>query len=291
MRSLRLLCEPLRYLNSVAVAKSKLKEKNMKCTQYIKSIAPNFSPKIALVLGSGLGEFADSIEKVAEIPYMDLDGFPISGIVGHAGNLILGKIAGVDIIAMQGRVHYYENGQTQAMITPIHCFKELGCETMILTNAAGSLDLETGPGNVMLINDYINFTGVSPLFAETGNERFVNMVNAYDKDIRQQVLKIAKQNNITLNQGVYAWMCGPQFETPAEINALRVLGVNAAGMSTVPETIIARQQGMKVLALSVITNYAAGMVDSEISHEQTIKFANKASQSFKTILTEFIKKQ
>lgn len=261
----------------------------MKCTQYIKNIAPDFDPKIALVLGSGLGEFADSIEKIAEIPYMDLEGFPISGIAGHAGNLIMGKIAGVEIIAMQGRVHYYENAQSEAMRTPIHCFKELGCETVILTNAAGSLDYNAGPGSVMLITDYINFTGVSPLFSEMGNERFVNMVNAYDKDLRDKILDIADDNNINLSKGVYGWMCGPQFETPAEINMLKILGVNAAGMSTVPETILARQQQMKVLALSVITNYAAGMDDQPLSHEQTMKFANKASQTFKTILTEFIK--
>ncbi len=261
----------------------------MNCTKYIKSITVNYNPKIALILGSGLGEFADSIKKIAEIPYSDLEGFPVSRIAGHAGNLILGEIAGVEIIAMQGRVHYYENGQVEAMKTPIRCFKELGCETVILTNAAGSLDYNAGPGSVMLITDYINFTGVSPLFSETGNERFVNMVNAYNKDLRRKILNIAEDNNIHLSKGVYAWMCGPQFETPAEINALKVLGVNAAGMSTVPETILARQQDMKVLALSVITNYAAGMDNEDLSHEQTMKFANKASQTFKTILTEFIK--
>lgn len=260
----------------------------MKCTEYIKSIAPNFNPKIALVLGSGLGEFADSIEKIAEISYADLEGFPVSGVGGHAGKLILGVVGETQIVAMQGRVHYYENGQVDAMKTPIHCFKQLGCELVILTNAAGSLDYNAGPGSVMLVTDYINFTGMSPLFAETGNERFVNMVNAYDRDLRGQMLSIAEDNNINLSKGVYAWMCGPQFETPAEINALKVLGVNAAGMSTVPETIIARRQNMKVLALSVITNYAAGMDDGELSHEQTMKFADKASQTFKTILNEFI---
>ncbi len=202
--------------------------------------------------------------------------------------MILGTVGGVQIVAMQGRVHYYENGQVEAMKKPIHCFKELGCELIILTNAAGSLDTNAGPGSVMVINDYINFTGVSPLFSETGNERFVNMVNAYDKGLRHKIHSIAEDNNIHLSKGVYAWMCGPQFETPAEINALRVLGVNAAGMSTVPETIIARQQEMKVLALSVITNYAAGMDDGELSHEQTMKYANKAASNFKVILTEFI---
>ncbi len=260
----------------------------MNCTQYIQSITSNFNPQIALVLGSGLGEFADSIEKIAEISYDKLEGFSISAVEGHAGKLILGTVGGVQIIAMQGRVHYYENAQVEAMKVPIHCFKELGCEMIILTNAAGSLDTNAGPGSVMVINDYINFTGVSPLFSETGNERFVNMVNAYDKDLRHKIHAIAEDNNIHLSKGVYAWMCGPQFETPAEINALRVLGVNAAGMSTVPETIIARQQEMKVLALSVITNYAAGMDDGELSHEQTMKYANKAASNFKTILTEFI---
>lgn len=263
----------------------------MNCTQYIKSIAVNFNPKIALVLGSGLGEFAESIDKIAEISYSDLEGFPASGVGGHAGKLILGKVGGTQVVAMQGRVHYYENGQVDAMKVPIHCFKQLGCEIVILTNAAGSLDYNAGPGSVMLIKDYINFTGMSPLFTEVGNKRFVNMVNAYDRELRGQILDIADENNIHLSKGVYAWMCGPQFETPAEINAIKILGANAAGMSTVPETILARQQGMKVLALSVITNYAAGMDDGELSHEQTMKYADKASQTFKTILTEFIKKQ
>lgn len=260
----------------------------MKCTEIIKQRHPGFDPKVALVLGSGLGEFADSIEKLEVIPYSELDGFPQSGVGGHAGNLILGHVNSIPVIAMQGRVHYYENGQVDAMKTPIHCFKELGCELLILTNAAGSLDENAGPGSVMVINDYINFTGMSPLFAETGNERFVNMVNAYDKDLRRKILSIADDNNIHLSKGVYAWMCGPQFETPAEIKAIKILGANAAGMSTVPETIIARQQGMKVTALSVITNYAAGMDDQPLSHEQTMKYANKASLTFKTILSEFI---
>ena len=261
----------------------------MLCIDTIKSIAPDFAPKIALVLGSGLGEFAESINKIAEISYSDLQGFPISGVGGHAGNLILGTVAGAEVIAMQGRVHYYENGQVDAMRTPIHCFKRLGCELIILTNAAGSLDTNAGPGSVMLLNDYINFTGMSPLFSEVSNDRFVNMVNAFDKQLRHKVMDIADKHDIHLSKGVYAWMCGPQFETPAEINAIKILGANAAGMSTVPETIIARQQKMKVLALSVITNYAAGMDDQPLSHEQTIKYANKASKTFKTILTEFIK--
>ena len=260
----------------------------MNCTKTIKQRHPDFNPKIALVLGSGLGEFADSIEKLEVIPYSELEGFPQSGVGGHAGNLILGQVNNIPVIAMQGRVHYYEDGQVDAMKTPIHCFKEMGCELVILTNAAGSLDYNAGPGSVMLIKDYINFTGMSPLFKETGNQRFVNMVNAYDKDLRRKILTIADDNNIHLSKGVYAWMCGPQFETPAEINALKILGVNAAGMSTVPETILARQQGMKVMALSVITNYAAGMDNEDLSHEQTMKFANKASLTFKTILNEFI---
>jgi len=136
----------------------------MKCVNYIRFIDPDFSPKIALVLDSGLGEFADSIEKIAEISYDQLEGFPVSGVGGHAGKLILGSVGGTQVVAMQGRVHYYENGQVDAMKVPIHCFKQLGCELVILTNAAGSLDRNAGPGSVMLINDYINFTGMSPLF-------------------------------------------------------------------------------------------------------------------------------
>ncbi|HFC31052.1 MAG TPA: purine-nucleoside phosphorylase, partial [Oceanospirillales bacterium] len=160
----------------------------MNCTKTIQTIATNFSPKIALVLGSGLGEFVGSINKIAEISYKELEGFPISGVGGHAGKLILGTIANVPIIAMQGRVHYYENGQVDAMKVPIKCFKQLGCEVLILTNAAGSLDKNAGPGSVMVLSDYINFTGMSPLFKEMGNERFVNMVNAFDRSLRQNIL-------------------------------------------------------------------------------------------------------
>ncbi|OMH32213.1 purine-nucleoside phosphorylase [Motiliproteus sp. MSK22-1] len=253
------------------------------------------APKVAIILGSGLGPFADALETVAEISYSELPGFPEPGVGGHAGRLLLAKsvkgenMDGATFVVLQGRAHYYEKGEADVMAVPIHTLAAIGCETLVLTNAAGSLLTEAGPGAVMLITDHINMTGVSPLFGETGNQRFVNMGDAYEPFLNQQFLSIAEKQNIELHQGVYAWMSGPQFETNAEIRALRTLGSDAVGMSTVPEVILAKHQGMKVAALSIITNYAAGMSETPLSHEQTIDKAALATKSVKTLLTHFLK--
>jgi len=245
-------------------------------------------PEVAIILGSGLGPFADTLEPIAEISYAELPGFPEPGVGGHAGRLILTKIGNTVAAVLQGRAHYYEKGEADVMAVPIHTLAAIGCSTLVLTNAAGSLLTEAGPGAVMLITDHLNMTGVSPLFGETGNQRFVNMGDAYEPALNQQFLAIAKQHNIELHQGVYAWMSGPQFETNAEIRALRTLGSDAVGMSTVPEVILAKHQGMTVAALSIITNYAAGMSETPLSHEQTIDKAALATESVKTLLTSFL---
>lgn len=261
-----------------------------KALQLIREKGHNYSPKTGIILGSGLGPFADTIEDSTVIPYEDLEGFPEIGVEGHGGQLVLGRVNGTDVCVLQGRAHYYENGKADVMKVPVQTIAELGCETLILTNAAGSLSVEAQPGSVMLLTDHINFTGASPLFGVQGNSRFINMVDAYDPDLRKSFHEIAKKSDIKLHEGVYIWYCGPSFETPAEIRAAKTLGAQAVGMSTVPEVILARYFGLRVVALSVITNMAAGMADEELSHKQTIETAARGAQDLKILLTEFLKR-
>ena len=177
------------------------------------------SPRTGIILGSGLGGFADAVEEAVAIPYGDLPGFPETGVAGHAGRLILGRIGGAAVAVMQGRAHYYESGAPDAMKVAVRTLGGIGCHTLLVTNAAGSLNPEAGPGSVMLISDHISFTGVSPLFGETGNERFVDLGNAYDSGIRAAFHAVAEAQGIVLHDGVYMWFCGPHFETHAEIRA------------------------------------------------------------------------
>lgn len=189
---------------------------------------------------------------------------------------------------MQGRAHYYESGTADAMKIPVRALAQLGCNTLLLTNAAGSLRTDVGPGSLVLISDHINFTGVSPLFGETGSQRFVDMVDAYDPALRRHFHAVAQANAITLHDGVYIWFVGPQFETPAEIRAAGQLGADMVGMSTVPEVILARHAGMRVAALSIITNFAAGMTGAELSHEHTLQHASAAEAAMSALLTGFL---
>jgi len=246
------------------------------------------TPRVGVVLGSGLGPFADKIENPIVISYADLPGFPDAGVSGHAGELVAGLIEGTPVVAMKGRAHYYEDGKADVMKCSIHTLKEIGCETLLLTNASGSTLPEAGPGSVMLLSDHINFTGISPLFGEKGNDRFVDLTVAYDADHRNMISRIARDLDIKLHDGIYMWFSGPNFETPAEIRAAKVLGATAVGMSTVPEVIMARQVGMKVAALSIITNFAAGMSETLLSHEQTMQNAKIATSSVEKIMTGFL---
>jgi len=246
------------------------------------------SPQVGIVLGSGLGPFADSIENSTTISYEDLPGFPVSGVAGHAGQLVVGSVAGTMVAAMQGRAHYYESGKADAMRGPVRTLKEIGCDTLLLTNAAGSTNPDAGPGSVMLLSDHINFTGVSPLFGETGNNRFVDLSEAYDAGYQAAFMKLAGELGIDLYDGIYMWFCGPNFETPAEIRAAKALGATAVGMSTVPEVILARQVGMKVAALSIITNFAAGMSETLLSHEQTMANAKIATNDVQKLMYGFL---
>ena len=247
------------------------------------------SPRVGIVLGSGLGPLADDVTDATAVPYDHLHGFPAPGVGGHAGRLLLGAISGTPVAMLQGRAHYYESGRADAMMAPVRTLAALGCETLILTNAAGSLREEVGPGSVMAISDHIGLTGVSPLFGEPGDGKFVNMVDAYDPALLARLHKTATANGLTLHEGVYAWFCGPHFETPAEIRAARVLGADAVGMSTVPECILARHAGMKVAALSIVTNLAAGMGDVGLSHDQTLSVAATAAGDVRKLLLAFLK--
>jgi purine nucleotide phosphorylase len=251
--------------------------------------APGFRPKVAVVLGSGLGGFVEEVKAVAAIPYGELEGFPRTSVSSHAGKLVLGHVGPTPIAVLQGRAHYYENGRADEMKGAIRAMAELGCETLLQTNAAGSLRLDMPPGSVMAITDHINFTGVNPLFgAGSGNSRFVDMVDAYDPTLVKKLLMAAKQANVLCHDGVYMWFSGPSFETPAEIRAARVLGADAVGMSTAPETILARHAGMKVVALSLMTNYAAGLVPGTLAHDQTIAVANSAAGDVRRLLRLFL---
>jgi purine-nucleoside phosphorylase len=258
------------------------------CLAVIHQAASGFVPQIGVVLGSGLGSFADRVDTVAIIGFDDLPGFPQACVGGHAGRLVLGHVGGTSVAVLQGRAHYYEQGKADVMAVAIETFKAMGCDALILTNAAGSMVEEAGPGSVMLLTDHINMTGVSPLFGAQGNQRFVDMTQAYHPGLNDAMRAAAQANNVTLHEGVYAWMCGPHFETPAEIRALKVLGAQAVGMSTVPEVILARHQGLPLCALSIVTNYAAGMSLTPLSHEQTMEYAKMATDAVERLLQAFI---
>src|SRR5262245_57374112 len=251
--------------------------------------APGFKPRVAVILGSGLGGFAEEVKAVATIPYSDLPGLPQTTVGSHAGRLVLGHVGPTPVAVLQGRAHYYERGKADEMRGAIRTVAELGCETLLQTNAAGSLRLDMPPGSVMAISDHINFAGINPLFGiGPGDGRFVDMVDAYDPALRRKMLEAARIANVRCHDGVYIFFSGPSFETPAEIRAARVLGADAVGMSTAPETILARHAGMKVVALSLMTNYAAGLVPGALGHDQTIAVASAAAGDVRRLLRQFL---
>ena len=233
--------------------------------------APGFRPKVALILGSGLGGFVEEVAAIATIPYADLPGFPQPTVGGHAGRLVLGHVGPTPVAVLQGRAHYYERGRADEMKGAIDAMAALGCEILLQTNAAGSLRLDMPPGSVMAISDHINFTGVNPLFGVgTGDNRFVDMVDAYDPALRMKLMEAARAANVVCHEGVYIFFSGPSFETPAEIRAMANWGADMVGMSTVLEVIAARHLAMQVLALSLATNQAAGMSGEKLSGEEVI---------------------
>ena len=253
----------------------------------IKSAFAARSPKTAIILGSSLGAIGDAVEAPEIIPYTELPGFPVPKISGHAGRLVLGRLGGQEVAVLQGRAHPYESGNAAVMRPVIEQLKDAGVETLILTNAAGSLDPAMRPGSIMLIEDHINQAGMNPLIGQHGDANFVPMTNAYDPALRARFIAAAEAEALHLHRGVYVWYSGPSFETPAEIRMFRLIGGNAVGMSTAPETILARRFGMKVAGLSVITNLAAGIEGASPSHEETKSEGAKAAQRMTRLLTRF----
>lgn len=257
-------------------------------TDLLKARLADLSPRYGIVLGSGLGSLVEAVVDPVRISYADIPGFPVSAVSGHAGELVAGKIGGVPVIVLSGRVHFYERGDANAMRTPIETLKALGVETLILTNSAGSLREDLPPGSVMQITDHINFSGTSPLIGVDSDERFVGLTSAYDPALVERMRAAAIKLDIPLGSGVYMWFSGPNFETPAEIRMARVLGADAVGMSTVPEVILARFFGLKVAAASVITNFGAGMTGGELSHHETKDMAPIGGRRLASILAEMI---
>ena len=250
--------------------------------------APRAKPRTAVVLGSGWGGLTDHVKDGTRVPYAELRGFPSAGVSGHSGEVVLGRIGSREVAVLSGRKHVYEQGDVRAMKVPIAALRELGCELLVQTNAAGSLDERMPPGSLMLVADHINLPQLSPLVGEGGAQRFVDMGDAYDSQLRERALAVARASGIELHQGVYLWCLGPQFETPAEIRMCRLLGADAVGMSTVPETILARHAGMKVLALSLMTNMGAGMSGEKLSHAQTLEQASRVKATASRFLADVI---
>ncbi|WP_375261189.1 purine-nucleoside phosphorylase [Palleronia sp.] len=239
--------------------------------------------RLGLILGSGLGHVAQAVDGVS-IPYDQLPGFPHAGVSGHSPELTIGTLEGQRVAVLGGRAHYYEKGDPRAMRLPLEVLAALGAETLIATNAAGSLAAEMPTGSIMILSDHINFSGLNPLIGEPTDSRFVPMTDAYDPELRRRLRRAALQTGTPAFEGVYAWYSGPSFETPAEIRAIRTLGADAVGMSTVPEVILARYMGMRVAAISAITNMAAGLSSEKIGHAHTKEMAPLGAAKLETVL-------
>ena len=250
-------------------------------------------PHVGLIHGSGLGMLADEIENPVKIKYDVIPGFPVSTVEGHAGQLVIGELEGVNVIAMQGRFHFYEGYGLDAVTFPVRVMKQLGVEKLFVTNAAGGVNEAFEPGNLMLITDHINNTGQNPLTGPNDNEqgvRFPDLSQAYDRKLQALAKDVATESSLDLKAGVYVWNTGPSYETPAEIKMLQKVGGDAVGMSTVPEVIVARHVGLDVLGISCISNMAAGILDQPLNHEEVIETTEKVREDFlrfvKTILSK-----
>jgi xanthosine phosphorylase len=251
------------------------------------------SPKVGVVLGSGLGAVAEAVTDPVRVGYEELPGFPRPSVAGHGGSAVLGRIGGVQVALLQGRAHVYEGGDLEAIRVPPRALRAAGAEVLVLTNAAGSLRRENGPGSLMLISDHINLSGVNVLAGPNEDEagpRFPSLRDAYDLALRQELRAAADELGIALGEGVYLAVSGPSFETPAEIRAFDALGADAVGMSTVHETVVARHCGLRVAAISAITNLAEGMGEVELSHDQTLADAARAAESLAPLLVRFIER-
>ena len=261
---------------------------------YIRQHITPYQPQTLIILGSGLGNLGEKLQEPIFLAYQDIPDFPHSTVQGHGGKLICGRLGEREVLCMQGRFHLYEGHKPQIIHQLFAWFKELGIKELIVTNAAGSLNPDIAPGSLMLIKDHINLSGQNPLIGANDDKigpRFPALNNAYDEEIRAQVKHLAQKQNITLSEGVYMMVLGPNFETPAEIRAFRILGADAVGMSTVPEVISAIHVGMKVLGISVITNYGAGMSTEQPSHEETLAQGQKASNQLSQLIIAYLKEK
>ncbi len=253
--------------------------------------ASDIKPRLALVLGSGLGGFVDYINTERKIQFSEIPHFKPVSVKGHKGQLIFGEIHDLPIVILQGRIHFYEYHQMEPVIYPIHTLHSLGIKTLILTNSAGGLNPNMKPGDLMVIEDHINLMGVNPLKGSDLNNRgdaFPDMTEAYNKDLKEEMMKILNQFNIPYSKGVYCGVSGPSYETPAEIRFLQKIGVQAVGMSTVPESIVANHLGMKVCGLSCITNLAAGLSGKKLNHREVIETANSFGYKFHDFLSQLL---
>jgi purine-nucleoside phosphorylase len=244
--------------------------------------------EVAAVLGTGLSGLADAVEDAVAVPYAAIPGFPRSGVSGHAGRLVAGRLAGRRVALMQGRAHYYETGDAGAMRRPLEVLQALGARSVLLTNAAGAVNPAYRPGAIVMIGDHINLSGTSPLIGDEGDGRFVPMTDAYDPALRRALRRAAERTGIALGEGVYVWFSGPSFETPAEIRMARVLGADLVGMSTVPEAILARRIGLRLAAISLVTNLAAGVEGATPSHAETKEVAARGAADLQRLVCAYL---
>lgn len=265
-------------------------QKLQKCLKSVRE-KTDFIPQVAIVLGSGLGDYANDIKIEAEIDYHDIEGFPISTVPGHAGKFIFGYVNNVSVVCMKGRVHYYEGYPISDVVLPTRLMKMLGAKILFLTNASGGINPNFGAGDFMMLTDHVSIFAPNPLVGANIDEigtRFPDMTYVYDKDLRDIIEKVAAKENIKLQKGIYAQLSGPSFESPAEIQMLHKLGVDAVGMSTVVEAIAANHMGMKICCISCVCNLAAGMTPHPLTHEEVQAAANDAAPKFKKLVTESV---
>ena len=252
----------------------------------------DFRPELAIILGSGLGGLADEVEKPVVIPYGDIPGFSVSTAPNHRGRLVVGLLGGRRVICMQGRLHYYEGHSIRQIIFPVRVFARLGVGRLIVTNAAGGVNTGFAPGDLMLIRDMINYSGLNPLMGpnlDAFGPRFPDMSRAFDAELMALARRQAQALGLSLREGVYMWFSGPSFETPAEIRMARTLGADAVGMSTVPEVIVARHSGMRVLGISCITNMAAGILDQPLNHQEVLEVGERVRTKFAGLVDEIVR--
>lgn len=267
-------------------------DKIQETKEFIQNKCDN-KPKIGLILGSGLGVLADEIEDAIKINYKDIPNFPVSTVEGHEGCLVIGKLQGKEVVAMQGRFHYYEGYSQREITFPVRVMKALGVETILVTNAAGGCNKEFTPGDLMIIKDHINLSGSNPLIGANDNrlgQRFPDMSKAYNPKFIDLVKDCAKELKIKIQEGVYAYFSGPTYETPAEVKMAQILGADAVGMSTAPEVIVASHSSMDVIGISCITNMAAGILDQPLNHEEVIETTTKVRSEFLSLVKLVVEK-